>query len=132
MSENLNNNQKKSVIPGKNGGWRPGAGRKKGQKQKLSAQQLLAEIAKKDKPFAVGLAEDYHNARMGDDKHLVVKYQQMIINKVVADKVDVDHTTLGESLNAKFNFPKEEMNEWKYPDGPPKNWSDVPVTIKVK
>ena len=112
MSENLNNNQKKTVIPGKNGGWRPGAGRKKGQKQKLSALTLLAEIAKKDKPFAVGLAEDYHNARMGDDKHLVMKYQQMILSKVVADKVDVDHTTLGQPLTAVFNFKQSELPDW--------------------
>lgn len=112
MSENLNNNQKKSVEKGKNGGWRPGAGRKKGQIQKLSAQSILKEIAKKDKPFAVGLAEDYHNARQSGDTHLVVKYQQMILNKVVADKVDVDHTTLGQPLTATFQFPQRELPDW--------------------
>ena len=120
MSE-LINNQKKPEK-GKNGGWRPGSGRKKGQKQKLSAQTILHEIAKKDKPFAVGLAEDYHNARMSDDKQLVMKYQQMILSKVVADKVDVDHTTLGESLNTRFLFPREET-----PD-----WTNIPVTITTK
>lgn len=110
MSE-LINNQKKS-IKGKNGGWRPGSGRKKGQKQKLSAQTILHEIAKKDKPFAVGLAEDYHNARMSDDKQLVMKYQQMILSKVVADKVDVDHTTGGQPLQAMFQFPQRELPDW--------------------
>lgn len=112
MSENLNNNQKKSIQKGKNGGWRPGAGRKKGQIQKLSAQSILKEIAKKDKPFAIGLAEDYHNARMSGDTHLVVKYQQMILNKVVADKVDVDHTTMGHPLTAMFQFPQRELADW--------------------
>jgi hypothetical protein len=112
MSENLINNQKKSVVPGKNGGYRPGAGRKKGQIQKLSAQSILQEIAKKDKPFAIGLAEDYHNARLSGDTHLVVKYQQMILNKVVADKVDVDHTTMGQPLTAVFNFPQRELPDW--------------------
>lgn len=112
MSQNLVNNQKKSVEKGKNGGWRPNSGRKKGQKQKLSALTLLAEIAKKDKPFAVGLAEDYHNARMGDDKHLVMKYQQMILSKVVADKVEMDHTTGGEPLTAVFSFPQRELPDW--------------------
>ena len=96
----------------KRGGARPNSGRKLGQKQKLSALTILQEIAKKDKPFAVGLAEDYHNARMSDDKHLVVKYQQMIINKVVADKVDVDHTTMGQSLNTVFKFPQKELSDW--------------------
>ena len=112
MSDKVNNNQKKSIIPGKNGGWRPGAGRKKGQIQKLSAQSILKEIAKKDKPFAIGLAEDYHAARMSGDQHLVVKYQQMILNKVVADKVDVDHTTLGQPLTAVFNFKQSELPDW--------------------
>jgi hypothetical protein len=111
MSENLNKNQFHSVK-GKNGGARPGAGRKKGSVQKLSAQSILHEIAKKDKPFAIGLAEDYHNARMSGDQHLVVKYQQMILNKVVADKVDVDHTTLGQPIQTIFNFPQKELVDW--------------------
>ncbi len=111
MSE-LINNQKKSVEPGKNGGYRPGAGRKKGQKQKLSALTILSEIAKKDKPFAVGLAEDYHAARMSGDTHLIVKYQQMILNKVVADKLEMDHTSGGEPLQAMFQFPQRELPDW--------------------
>lgn len=103
------------------GGPRPNSGRKTGSKQKLSALTILQEIAKKDKPFAVGLAEDYHNARMGDDKHLVAKYQHMILNKVVADKVDVDHTTMGQPLTAVFNFPQKEL-----PD-----WNNIPKTITI-
>ena len=106
----LNNNHKKSKDG--RGGARPNAGRKRGSTQKLSAQTLLHEIARKDKPFAVGFAEDYHNARMSNDKNLVAKYQQMILNKVVADKVDVDHTTLGQSLNATFKFPQQELTDW--------------------
>ncbi len=106
----MNNNQN-SPKKGR-GGARPNSGRKHGSTQKLSAQRLLQEIARKDKPFAIGLAEDYHNARMGDDKHLVMKYQQMILSKVVADKVDVDHTSLGESLRPIYNFNKNELTEW--------------------
>lgn len=104
------------------GGRRLGGGRRQGSTNKLSAQNLLKEIAKKDKPFAIGLAEDYHNARLSGDKHLVVKYQQMILNKVVADKVDVDHTSMGQPLTAMFQFPQYEL-----PD-----WSDTPVTITIK
>jgi hypothetical protein len=121
MSE-LINNQKKSIEKGKNGGYRPGAGRKKGQKQKLSALQLLREIEKKDKPFAVGFAEDYHNARMSGDTQLIAKYQQMILNKVVADKLDVDHTTGGQALTAVFQFPQRELTDW----------TNVEKTITVK
>jgi hypothetical protein len=121
MSE-LNNNHKKSITPGKNGGWRPGAGRKKGQKQKLSALTILREIEKKDKPFAVGFAEDYHNARQSGDTQLIAKYQQMILNKVVADKVDVDHTTMGQALTATFKFPQQELVDW----------NTIPKTITTK
>jgi len=106
----LDNNHKKPKDG--RGGPRPNSGRKKGSTQKLSAQTILHEIARKDKPFAIGLAEDYHNARMSGDAHLVVKYQQMILNKVVADKVDVDHTTMGQSLNAVFKFPQQELTDW--------------------
>ena len=111
MSENPMNNNQNRPKKGR-GGARPNSGRKVGSTQKLSAQRLLHEIAKRDKPFAIGLAEDYHNARMSGDKHLVVKYQQMILNKVVADKVDVDHTTLGQPIQTVFNFPQRELEDW--------------------
>jgi hypothetical protein len=111
MSENPMNNNQNRPKKGR-GGARPNSGRKVGSTQKLSAQRLLHEIARKDKPFAIGLAEDYHNARMSGDKHLVVKYQQMILNKVVADKVDVDHTTLGQPIQTVFNFPQRELEDW--------------------
>lgn len=122
MSQNqiLPNNQEQAKK--KWGGPRKNSGRKHGQKQKLSALQILNEIAKRDKPFAVGLAEDYHNARMSGDRHLVVKYQQMILNKVVADKVDVDHTTMGQPLTTVFKFPHQEL-----PD-----WNDIPKTITIE
>ena len=97
---------------GKRGGARPGGGRKKGSVQKLSAMTILQAIEKQDKPFAEGFAEDYHNARMGDDKHLLQKYQSMILNKVVADKQEIDVTTLGQSLHNNFSFPQVELSDW--------------------
>jgi hypothetical protein len=107
-------NTGESVLPvKKRGGARVGGGRRKGSTQKLSAQTILAAIEDKDKPFAEGFAEDYHNARMGDDKHLLQKYQSMILNKVVADKQEIDVTTLGQSLNNNFVFPTKELSDWK-------------------
>ena len=100
------------TVKKKAGGARPGAGRKKGVTQKLSAQTILAAIEQADKPFAEGFAEDYHAARMGDDKHLLQKYQSMILNKVIADKQEVDITTLGESLHNNFTFPTIELSDW--------------------
>lgn len=102
-----------SVLPvKKRGGARVGGGRKKGSTQKLSAQTILAAIEQKDKPFAEGFAEDYHNARMGDDKHLVQKYQSMILNKVVADKQEIDHTTLGQAMGVQLIFNQQELPDW--------------------
>ena len=112
MSTNLPLENNQNLGKKGRGGHRPNGGRKKGSTNKLTAQTLLQEIAKKDKPFAIGLAEDYHNARMSDDKQLVMKYQQMILSKVVADKVDVDHTTMGQPLTAVFNFPQRELPDW--------------------
>jgi hypothetical protein len=45
----------------------------------------------------------------------------MILNKVVADKQEIDVTTLGQSLNNNFVFPTKEL-----PD-----WSTIPVSYKL-
>ena len=36
----------------------------------------------------------------------------MILSKVVADKHEIDHTTLGKSLHNNFIFPTQELPEW--------------------
>lgn len=107
----LKNNQKKS-----HGGARPGSGRKKGSTQKLSAVDLLDQIARKDKPFAVGLAEDYAQARRSGNQDLVVKYQQMILSKVIADRVEQDVTSNGETLVPQIVFAPQELEEWRKRD----------------
>lgn len=65
-------------------------GRPKGTTNKLSAATLLDAIAQRDVPFEQGLSEDYVRARQENDRHLVLKYQQIILNKVVADKSHLD------------------------------------------
>ena len=37
----------------------------------------------------------------------------MILNKVVADKQEIDHTTLGQSMHNNFNFPAIELSDWQ-------------------
>jgi hypothetical protein len=95
------------------GGARPNSGRKVGSTVKLSATDILAEIAKRDVPFAEGLAEDYARARQSGDLMLVQRYQQMFLNKVVADKQEVDMTSNGQTMNVGFTFPSIELSEWK-------------------
>jgi hypothetical protein len=111
--EPIENNQ---IIPKKKsgrGGARPNSGRKPGSLQKLSGQDILSEIAKRDVPFAVGLAEDYARARQSGDMHVIQRYQQMFLNKVVADKHETDITSNGKTIGASFTFPTTELIDWK-------------------
>lgn len=95
------------------GGYRPGSGRKKGAGEKLRASAILNEIYKTNKRgFAQLLVEELNKAILNGDTKLTAQYLQWIGNKVVADKVDIDHTTLGESLHAHFNFPQKELPDW--------------------
>jgi len=116
-SEPLVNNQNvqtEEVKPKKKGrgGARPNSGRKVGSTVKLSAADLLAEIARQDKPFAEGLAEDYARARTEGDLMIVQRYQQMFLSKVLADKSEVDVTSNGQTMGVAFNFPTTELAEW--------------------
>jgi len=112
----MENNQEISEVPAikkkGRGGPRPNSGRKLGSTQKLSGLTILDAIAKIDKPFAEGLAEDYYKARISGDSHLIQRYQQMFLNKVVADKQELDVTSNGQTLGASFTFPTLELPDW--------------------
>jgi len=93
------------------GGVREGAGRPVGSKSKLSAQRLLDAIqtANNGVPYEITLANDFLAARMEDDRHLVAKYHQLILSKVIADKVDI--TSNGASI-----APVIELTATEIPD----------------
>jgi hypothetical protein len=106
--EPLNNNQnlqgETTIVkkkPGR-GGARPNSGRKVGSTVKLSAADVLAEIAKQDVPFAVGLAQDYIRARQSGDMHVIQRYQQMLLAKVIAYKTETDNNSNGQTIGASF------------------------------
>lgn len=111
--DNNQNLQSTSIVKKGRGGARPNSGRKVGSTVKLSAADVLAEIAKQDVPFAVGLAQDYIRARHSGDMHVIQRYQQMLLAKVIADKSEVDMTSGGKTLKAVFNFPSTELADWK-------------------
>jgi len=95
------------------GGARPGAGRIAGTTNKLSAKEILAAITSANNgiPYEVILANDFLAARFDDDKHLVAKYHQLILSKVIADKVDI--TTNGQSLQAPIlQFGVQELPDY--------------------
>jgi hypothetical protein len=104
------------------GGLRPGAGRKKGSTSKLSGETILKAVQKQcGKPFETLLAEGYHLTILAGDMPARQNYEKMILSKVVADKHEIDHTTLGQSMHAVFNFPQQELSDW----------NEIPVTISL-
>ena len=109
------NNQIIPEAPKKKGrgGARKNSGRKPGSVQKLSGAGILQAIADLDVPFEQGLAEDYKRARESGDLHVIQKYQSMILNKVIADKQEMDITSNGQTIGASFTFPTRELPEWQ-------------------
>jgi hypothetical protein len=97
----------------KHGGYRPGSGRKKGAGEKLRASVLLNEIYKTNKrSYAQILVDELNKSIVDGDTKLTAQYLQWIGNKVVADKVEMDHTTAGQPLQAIFQFPQRELPDW--------------------
>lgn len=95
------------------GGFRKNAGRKKGSSEKLRASALLNAIHKvTGKPLAFLIAEHYQDSVERGDWQAVRDYEKTFLSKVVADKVDVDHTTMGQPLTAMFQFPQRELPDW--------------------
>jgi len=97
------------IISG-HGGARPGAGRKLGSTQKLSGKDILEALENTlGIPYPVQLALNYQQALFGDDAHLKAKYDHLILNKVVADKVDI--TSGGQSLAPTILINTQEIDE---------------------
>lgn len=98
--------------PRKFGGVQPGAGRPKGTLNKISGAAILDAIdLTLGVPFQNQLALNYQRAIYGDDAHLIAKYDQFILSKVVADKVDI--TTNGQALQSPtLNFTPKEIPDY--------------------
>lgn len=102
----------KESITGK-GGYRPGSGRPQGTSNKLSGKDILEAIFDSNAgvPYEVVLANDFLQARLDGDRHLVVKYHQLILNKVIADRVDI--TSNGETIQVPtLNFTPREIPDY--------------------
>jgi hypothetical protein len=108
----MNETPKKPKVA--RGGAKPGAGRPKGATSKLSAKSLLDQIQSTcGKPFEELLAEGYHMTILAADMPARQNYEKMILNKVVADKHEIDHTTLGKAMTNTFTFPTKELPDWQ-------------------
>ena len=112
-----------SETKAKIGGKLPGSGRKPGTTNKISGVSILKAVEKTcGEKFENLLAQGYNKSIVENDMQSRLTYEKMILSKVVADKHEIDHTTLGKSLHNNFVFPTQELADWS--DKP-----SIPVTI---
>jgi len=113
MSTNLPMKNNQITKKSGRGGYRKNSGRKKGAGEKLRASVILNEIYRTNKrSFAQLLVDELNKSILNGDTKLTAQYLQFIGNKVISDKVDVDHTSNGETLQAVFQFPQRELADW--------------------
>lgn len=92
----------KETKKNKHGGVRPGAGRPKGSGNKVTAQDLLeAAEAKLGRPFVESLVEGYVKSINENNNKLRVMYEKMIIDKVIADRQQVEVVESEDAVEAK-------------------------------
>ena len=84
------------------GGARAGAGRPKGQTNKLSAKEIL-ETAENmlGKPFIVSLMEGYIETINEGDKRNRVTYEKIILDKTATTLVEAELTDSKDAIEAK-------------------------------
>ena len=108
------------------GGKRPGGGRPKGSKNRINSSDILDQIKKTcGKPFEELLAEGYLLTIIAADITARQNYEKMILSKVIAEKHEFDHTTLGNAMTNVFNFPTKELPDWE-------EKPQIPVTFTTK
>jgi hypothetical protein len=85
------------------GGARPGSGRPKGGTNQVSVNGLLAALEKKTKGvgYETILMEDFINARDSKDHQLVIKYHNLILNKLMTHISKIEITDSQDSIDMK-------------------------------
>jgi hypothetical protein len=88
---------------GKNGGARPGAGRPKGSKSHITIEGLLAQVQTQTKgqDYEALLIQDFLEARDGHNKELLLKYHNLILNKVMNSLAKIEVTDSADAVEAK-------------------------------
>ena len=101
MTTEKESNQNKVKISSR-GGARPGAGRPKGSGNKITAQDLLETAeAKLGKPFVESLIEGYQESVVNHNHKIRVMYEKMIMDKVIADRQQLEITESDDVVEAK-------------------------------
>lgn len=85
------------------GGARPGAGRPKGSRDSVTIAGLLTalETVSPDQTYEEILIEDFLRARENSDKTLTLKYHNLILNKIMATKMELEVNDAGDALEAR-------------------------------
>ena len=99
MEKKTSTEQKKS----NRGGARKGAGRPKGSRDKVSVGSLLETIYQQSQgqDYEDILVRDFLEARDGHDKQLVLKYHNLILNKIMNTLAKVEVTDSTDAIEAK-------------------------------
>jgi hypothetical protein len=92
-----------TTIKKAKGGARPGAGRKKDGRNQISVGNLLEmlEIKAGGKPYEELLVNDFLQARQSNDTQLVIKYHNLILNKVMTNMAKIEVTDSSDNIEAK-------------------------------
>jgi hypothetical protein len=85
------------------GGVRPGSGRKAGSTNKISAESIMASLLSHTGgiPYEELLVNDFLTARREGDTAAVLKYHQMLLNKVVADINEIKVIDASDEIESK-------------------------------
>lgn len=84
------------------GGARPGAGRPKGSGNKVTVQDLIDQAQLTiGKPFVQSLIEGYHDTILNGDRKIRVMYEKMIMDKVLADRQQVEVSDSADLVQAR-------------------------------
>ena len=85
------------------GGVRKGAGRPKGGTNQVSVNGLLEALEKKTNGtnYETILMEDFINARNDNDKQLVIKYHNLILNKLMTHVSKIEITDSQDAIEMK-------------------------------
>jgi hypothetical protein len=84
------------------GGFRPGAGRKKGSGVKVKIEDLMLDVElAANMPFTQRVAINYVSAINREDWSRVENYDRAFLNKLVADKAEVEVIDTEDAVTAK-------------------------------
>jgi len=85
------------------GGARKGAGRKPGSRDQITIKSLLEALDRKSggRDYEELLVEDFLDARNNNDTQLMLKYHNLILNKVMNSLARIEVTDSKDAVEAK-------------------------------